>query len=216
MTERSDHVRRAYEDVEVARSYEAERSKNRFQRFRAGLERDMLDRALASTPPDARILDVACGTGRLSEHFATRARSYTGLDASAAMIEQAKRAHPTAGHWVRGDAFRLPFPTHTFDAVVSTRFLRHLDAKGRTAVFKELARVSRNLVIVELLLGEGLVWRWKRLSHSAAWNADATPRRPTHREALGELASAGLTFVARHALISFISQPHAYVCKVTR
>ena len=216
MTERSDQVRRAYENPELARTYEAERSKNRFQRFRAGLERSMLDRALASAPPDARILDVACGTGRLSEYFATRAKTYTGLDASAAMIEQAKRDHVSAGTWVRGDAFRLPFPSNTFDAVVSTRFLRHLDAKGRTAVFKELARVSRGLVIVELLIGEGLVWRWKRLTHSAAWSADATPRRPTHAQSIEELASAGLTVTARHALISFISQPHAYVCKVSR
>jgi ubiquinone/menaquinone biosynthesis C-methylase UbiE len=211
--DRRDAVRRAYEDEAVARSYEAERSKNVGQRARAALERALLGRALAGAPR-GRLLDVACGTGRLSELLAGSARSYTGLDASHAMLAEARRAHANVGAWARGDALRLPFAARSFDVVVSTRFVRHLDSRARVTVFRELARVSRRLVVVDLLLSEGLVWGWKRLTHSRAWREALAARRPTHADALRELGEAGLSVVRRHALLARISQPHLYVCEV--
>jgi SAM-dependent methyltransferase len=214
MTERSEEVRRAYEDDELARAYEAERSKNAGQRARAKLERGLLARALGGAPR-GKLLDVACGTGRLSTFLKTFATSYTGLDASQQMLGEAKRAHPEAGEWVRGDATRLPFAKGSFDVVVTTRFVRHLDAVGRIAVFRELARVSRGVVVVELLLASGLVWRWKKLTHSKEWVDETAARRPTHDEAMSELSMAGLRVARRHALIARISQPHIYVAWTT-
>ena len=59
-----------------------------------------------------------------------------------------------AAAWnIQGDATRLPFAERSFDLVVTTRFLRHLDAPARIAVLRELARVSRGIVLVELVLG---------------------------------------------------------------
>jgi SAM-dependent methyltransferase len=213
---RSDFIRRAYEDDARARSYEAERARSVVQRVRARFEQAMLRRALSAVERrsrDARVLDVACGTGRLAGFFAAEAGRYTGLDVSRAMLAEAQRARP-ALTWVQGDATRLPFADRSFDLVVTTRFLRHLDAPARTAVLRELARVSRGIVIVEILLGSGLVWGWKRLYHSKAWTAELSPRRPSHDQALLELDGAGLRVRARHALFPGVSQPHVYVCDV--
>jgi ubiquinone/menaquinone biosynthesis C-methylase UbiE len=209
---RSELVRGAYQDEAVARSYEEDRSRHPSQRARAALERSLLRRALARVPRDARILDVACGTGRLAGLVSGFGASLTGVDVSCAMLGAAK-AHALPGvSWVAGDATRLPFATGSFDVVLSTRFVRHLESPGRVAVFRELARVSRRFVVVELLLGTGLVSFVKRLTHSRAWREEIAPRRPTHETVVRELEASGLLVLARHALIPAVSQPHLYVC----
>jgi trans-aconitate 2-methyltransferase len=66
-----------------------------------------------------RVLDVGCGTGRLTSEIASRPGMFViGLDRSSSMLsEAAHRAGPP--HYVRGDAAALPFVA-AFDAVVST------------------------------------------------------------------------------------------------
>jgi ubiquinone/menaquinone biosynthesis C-methylase UbiE len=99
--------------------------------------------------PDARVLDVGCGTGQLGARIveALPATRVVGCDFSAGMLERAAQrfapgsrppphaargeshahghvarrgAHLPAVSLVRGDALRLPFRTGAFDAVVST------------------------------------------------------------------------------------------------
>src|SRR5512146_1472901 len=57
--------------------------------------------------PFGRVLDLACGTGRVSRALAGCGAT-VGVDSSAAMLAAARRAHPAP--FVQGDAFRLPFP----------------------------------------------------------------------------------------------------------
>jgi trans-aconitate 2-methyltransferase len=73
-----------------------------------------------------RILDVGCGTGRLTRLLAARMQQghIVGLDRSSAMLEVAARASgPAAGAasvaFLQGDAGHLPFGS-AFDAVFST------------------------------------------------------------------------------------------------
>jgi SAM-dependent methyltransferase len=79
--------------------------------------RAVLDRLDAR--PGERILDVGCGTGRLTAEIASATGSFTvGLDCSAAMLAEAVgHAGPVAA-FVRGDGARLPF-VEAFDAVFS-------------------------------------------------------------------------------------------------
>ena len=49
---------------------------------------------------------------------------------------------------VAGDGSRLPFPDGAFDAVVSSDALEHVPPPARVAFLSELARVSRDLVLV--------------------------------------------------------------------
>ena len=57
------------------------------------------------TEGPVRLLDVGCGAGLLLDHLATEPPSwswtYTGLDISPAMVEQARRRHPDARFMVR-------------------------------------------------------------------------------------------------------------------
>jgi SAM-dependent methyltransferase len=69
-------------------------------------------------PPEARLLDVCCGTGYLAGILTARGYRVTGVDASPAMIEYARRNAPGAAFHVASAAdFRLPME---FEGAVST------------------------------------------------------------------------------------------------
>ncbi|NTV03324.1 class I SAM-dependent methyltransferase [bacterium] len=73
-----------------------------------------------SPPPGGSILDVGCGTGRHAVELAKRGYAVTGLDLSAAMLEQAAAAARAAGvkaDWVHADATRFTLPGR-YDAAI--------------------------------------------------------------------------------------------------
>ncbi|MEM9696328.1 MAG: class I SAM-dependent methyltransferase [Myxococcota bacterium] len=67
------------------------------------------------------VLDLGTGTGNLARGFARRGAKVTGLDASEALMEEAKRLDAEAGvdvAYVKGDAERMSMPPDTdFDVV---------------------------------------------------------------------------------------------------
>jgi ubiquinone/menaquinone biosynthesis C-methylase UbiE len=77
--------------------------------------------------PYARVLDVACGTGFLTQHLGS---DLTGLDQSEAMLKVARGRVPWA-EFVRGDAFRMPFAEDSFDRVFASFFYGLLPLEDR-------------------------------------------------------------------------------------
>jgi ubiquinone/menaquinone biosynthesis C-methylase UbiE len=110
-------------------------------------ERDELIASIAALPP-ARTLDVACGTGYLTEHLPGE---ITGLDQSASMLALASTRVPTAA-FVQSDALRLPFQDATFERVFTSHFYGHLEDPGRERFLTEARRVARELVVVDSAL----------------------------------------------------------------
>lgn len=94
-----------------------------------------------------RILDVACGTGRLLRQMrlALPAARLTGLDLSASYLTEA-RSH-CAGlrplTWVEGNAEHLPFEDGGFDALTCVYLFHELPPQVRRTVAREMARVLR-------------------------------------------------------------------------
>lgn len=113
--------------------------------------RQMLRRA--GLRPGDRMLDVATGTGLLARE-ARRLQGdggrVVGLDSSAGMLAQARRAGAADG-FVLGRAEALPFADASFDFVGIGHALRHVDDLG--AAFAECRRVLRpggRLLVLEL------------------------------------------------------------------
>jgi ubiquinone/menaquinone biosynthesis C-methylase UbiE len=90
-------------------------------------------------------LDVACGTGFLTESLSGRV---AGLDQSASMLAVARRRVPL-GAFVRGDALQLPFRSKQFDGLVAGHFYGHLDEAARRIFLAEAVRVSKSILIVD-------------------------------------------------------------------
>jgi ubiquinone/menaquinone biosynthesis C-methylase UbiE len=90
-------------------------------------------------------LDVACGPGSVVVAFAQRVARAEGLDATEAMLVEARKLAAVSGidnvAWHRGDVYALPFADGAFD-IVSCRFaFHHLQEPARA--FGEMIRVCR-------------------------------------------------------------------------
>jgi len=105
---------------------------------------DLLVDATRPLATDAA-LDVACGPGSVVLAFAGRVRRAVGLDATEAMLEEARQAVAKSGaqnvEWRLGDVYALPFADGSFD-IVSCRFaFHHLEEPARALA--EMVRVAR-------------------------------------------------------------------------
>ena len=89
------------------------------------------------------VIDVACGTGvlaRKAEREVGTKGMVVGLDRNEDMLEVARRMTPNID-WRHGQAESLPFPDHSFDAVVSQFGLMLFE--GSSASLSEMWRVLR-------------------------------------------------------------------------
>jgi demethylmenaquinone methyltransferase/2-methoxy-6-polyprenyl-1,4-benzoquinol methylase len=104
--------------------------------------------------PDARVLDLCCGTGDMT--FALRkqaencAPQILGADFSHAMLHRAQlksveevssNGNSSIPRWIEADALRLPFPDHSFTLVTSAFGFRNL--ADYDAGLREIVRVLR-------------------------------------------------------------------------
>lgn len=93
--------------------------------------------------PEAKILEVGCGTGTQMAFYRARGCRITGIDLSWAMIGIARARLDAHTLVCRGDGTRLPYPQGAFDMVLATLVLHEMDPAVRAAVLKEMVRVLR-------------------------------------------------------------------------
>jgi demethylmenaquinone methyltransferase / 2-methoxy-6-polyprenyl-1,4-benzoquinol methylase len=94
--------------------------------------------------PEARVLDLCCGTGDMAFALGRRANSaqIIGADFSHAMLQRATvKGRGTALRWIEADALRLPFPDGSFDLITAAFGFRNL-ADYDTGL-REIVRVLR-------------------------------------------------------------------------
>ena len=111
--------------------------------------RKVVDKLKPMVAPDARVLDVACGTGDLSiEFFEQTSARITGLDFCRPMLKIAQRKTRDV-RFVEADALTLPFADETFDAITIGFGLRNL-ASAESGL-RELRRVLRRDGLLAIL-----------------------------------------------------------------
>lgn len=91
-----------------------------------------------------KVLDVGCGTGVVAITAARLGAKLSGLDLSPALIECARENATIANVQVdfkEGDAEFLPYPDHSFDAVLSQ--FGHMFAPRPQAAISEMLRVLK-------------------------------------------------------------------------
>lgn len=172
-----------------------------------------------------RVLDVGCGTGYFARRLArvvapggggggvgarqqARQGSVIGIDASAGMLEQARRSTESAAcEYVVGAAERLEFEDGSFDVVTSSLMLHHLPTELRGQALSEMRRVLRPGG--QLLIGEFRPPR-TRLGRALIASATGPAMREDMRSKLpGLIRDAGFAEVRTGDLRPWITYAHA-------
>jgi len=106
---------------------------------------DCLPLLLDALPKSTTVVDLGTGSGRLLPGLRGLAPKVIGVDASSAMLSEARRRTRDAGlddvDLRLGDLAHLPLQDHEADAVVANMVLHHLPEPARA--FQEIRRVLR-------------------------------------------------------------------------
>jgi SAM-dependent methyltransferase len=115
---------------------------NAYERYMGRWSRLVADEFLGrlACAPDARWLDIGCGSGALTATVASRCRprALLGVERSAGFAAAARANTPPPAHFVLADAQALPVADATVDAAVSGLVLNFLPDPG--AAVAEAAR----------------------------------------------------------------------------
>lgn len=137
----------------------------------AGRSRNYLDGWLQDNCPGAEVLDYCCGTGEMAIRAARLGARVTGIDISDVSIESAAEAARAEGledrcTFIAGDAEATGFPDNSFDVIIATGVLHHVDLD---AAYKEMSRILRpggKAVCVEAMNHNPIImWYRRRTPH---------------------------------------------------
>lgn len=133
----------------------------RESRLRAGFVRH------ADIRPGMRVLDLGCGTGTLTVLIREQHPGLlvTGLDIDEQILRLARSKSEAAGvdlGFAQGWAFRLPFVANSFDRVVTSLVMHHLETVDKQRAFQEAFRILKpggELHVIDLGRPRGLYGR---------------------------------------------------------
>jgi tRNA (cmo5U34)-methyltransferase len=108
--------------------------------------------AAANALAPETVLELGTGTGETASHI--RAKRWTGVDSSEAMLARARERLPDAD--LRLARLEDPLPEGPFDLVVSALAVHHLDAEAKRDLFRRIARVSDQFVLGDVVTPERL------------------------------------------------------------
>jgi SAM-dependent methyltransferase len=116
----------------------------------------LLARLLDSRPGET-VLDVGCGTGYFTRHFAEgRSGWVAGIDRDEAAVRYAHGHSAGNSAFASADAQRLPFSDRSFDIAVSVTALCFM--QDERAALMEMLRVARRRIVLGLLNRRSLLY----------------------------------------------------------
>lgn len=118
---------------------------------------DQLYEMLAKTEPKS-VLDAGCGEGFVVDFLARRnpELKLVGVDLSDAAVAYANTHFGDKARFRTGSIYKLPFSDRSFDTVLCSEVLEHLDDPSKAV--EELKRVARNYVLITVPLEPYFQW----------------------------------------------------------
>lgn len=204
-------AKEAYLGNSIAQEYEAKRFSTLVGRFVDWREKRVMVNLLKTLSIDTgRILDLPCGTGRISRLLSENGYDVVAADISLSMIGVAKGKSSADREieFLVCDAEQLPFKDNTFDCVVSLRFTGHLPPQIRVKTLEEVRRVTRNWIIIFYYNPCSLTGVFRRIRNQLRgkkeqWN----PVKPGDLE--GELMVAGLSLAMTKPILWKVAETYA-------
>ena len=168
-SEKAGKVRRMF--AAIANSYDLNNRLHSFGRDQAWRRTAV---GLARVSPTDAVLDIACGTGDLSEAFAAAgAREVVGGDFTPEMLAHATRkaarlAEGRRPEYIHADAMDLPFEDDRFDVVSIAFGIRNVATPARAmAEFHRVLRPGGRLVVLEFAEPRVAPIRWLNTLYTA-------------------------------------------------
>lgn len=179
--------------------------------WREQREAGCIRRFLATLPAGSRVLDLPCGTGRLTPLLAERGLEIVGADSSPHMVGLAaanwatwQTAHPESSSRATFDVReggRTEFEDGAFDAIVCNRLFHHFrESATRVAVLSEFRRICWGRMLVSFFNSFSVGSIRFHMKH---WLRGTTPtdRIPIPMETLvRDIEAAGLKVVGTSAV----------------
>lgn len=92
-------------------------------------------------PADARVLNIGVGNGTLERLLIRKGAKVSCLDPSKAAIERLREALDLGENAQAGYSQAIPFPDDSFDVLIMSEVLEHLDDETLKETFSEVVRV---------------------------------------------------------------------------
>ena len=124
-------------------------------------------------PQDKIVLDYGCGTGRFAIELIRRgATRVTGIDISNRRVEAAAEKAEAEGvadrvNFLVADAHDTRLPEHSFDLIIGSDILHHLDLEAAAHEMRRLLKPNGAAVFIEPLAHHPLLRLGRRLTPSA-------------------------------------------------
>lgn len=148
---------KSYEAKEDYRGAEAEKyEEKRFTSYKGKIYKNHQERIVVdifrNIPANSKVLDLPCGTGRISEKLITEfSFMLTAADYSEDMLAIARRRVKGNNNNIGFqtiDAENIGYGNGSYDVVLTVKLMHLLPVETQRKVLKELCRVSRWLVVV--------------------------------------------------------------------
>lgn len=144
--------KKRYQATDVAGVYDHVRFASLKGQLTDRLEKRAIEKALRKTTLlNGLVLDIPCGTGRMTELLLNKGFEVVAADISEAMMAHAIKRN---GHlsnkvkFLKADVEHLNFEDNSFDLVLTIRLMHHIPPALHMVVLKELWRVTRKWVII--------------------------------------------------------------------
>ena len=180
-----------WQNETVAERYDQRRFSSVFGRAFDSMEKRAIAKLLQfanSKHSINSVLDVPCGTGRISELLVGLNVNLTCADISEQMIDVAKarlsKHSNEPQEYAVMDIYNIDRDDGSYDCITCIRLFQHLDSDERARALRELSRVTRKYVVVNVMYGSGYYGFIRRIRKLVGAYAPrfAADRRELERE----------------------------------
>jgi ubiquinone/menaquinone biosynthesis C-methylase UbiE len=198
----------AYQSEEAAKNYDELRFKSLKGKLLDKKEKRIIKEFMSYLPQGSLVLDLACGSGRITEFLLSQGYEVWGIDISKEMLEVAKKKVASFGglaKFCQAEAENLPFEKNFFDSATCLKLFGHIPPEVRVKILKEVKRVTKGPFIVAYYIS-GPIANIKRKVRRALTGNNALWFPISKKCLKEEIDSANLHIIGQNAVLKCLSE----------
>lgn len=138
----------------TAATYDKKRLGSNYALYKHWAECNLLLTLLGQNP--GKILEVGCGTGRITAELVKKGYRIVATDPSRAMLEEFKKKKFLPPP-LKVDGRQLPFRINQFKTVVALRVLWHLPIDEQSQLIAKISQIASRFIILDILNAQRLL-----------------------------------------------------------